>query len=169
MFPGTEEEELEELTVTRGEVTPPTTPNNEKRSGIVRRSPRAHAKNRSRLPRFQQECEKRGLPPSRLQEQIRKEERTSSVTSSPRLRPARDRREEVVGRDLRECFERLRAEAQLCPLDTCVKEAGKVGQEDQTTRSIEGSCGTTLSSTVKEPACRQCINMQIAEAFSVCG
>ena len=80
-----EEEDQKELAVTRGEVTPPTTPDRKRRAGILRRSPGGHAMNRARLLRFHQESEDRGLPRSRLREEIWREERTPSATSSPRL------------------------------------------------------------------------------------
>ena len=71
------EEEKQELTVVRGEITPPTTPTTERQIGSGKRSPAtAPARSQARLLEFHQECEKlRGLPPSRLQEEIREEER----------------------------------------------------------------------------------------------
>ena len=78
------------------------------------RSPRATAKNNARLLEFHQECEEqRDLPPSRLQDEIRREERTPSLASLPRLMGRG-----LVGLDLRKEFERLGAEAQHLPLDT---------------------------------------------------
>ena len=62
----------------------------------------------------------------------RRKERTLSPGSSPRLKPVRCRRGEVVGWNLREHLERLGAEAQKLPLATPhvgVREEEK--QEDQ--------------------------------------
>ena len=130
----------------------------------MRRSPGATARNRARLLEFHQECEKeRGLPPSRLQQEIRKEERTLSPGSSPRLKPARYMRGEVVGRDLREDIEKLGAEAQHHPLATPavgVKEEKEQEEKDQSTWYVEGSCGSTSTPTLQKLACRQHIHMQ---------
>ena len=71
-----EKKEEKELAVVRGEVTPPNTTNKNK-AGSVRRSPGATVRNRARLLEFHQEKE-RSLPPSRLPEEIRNEERTVS-------------------------------------------------------------------------------------------
>ena len=114
------EQEKTMLARVRGEVTPPNTPS---KAGSERMSPGATARNRARLLEFHQGgVEKRGLPPSRLMEEIRKEERTMSPGSSPRLKPAWRKRGEVVGtllgRDLREELERLGAEAQHQPPTT---------------------------------------------------
>ena len=74
-------EEEKELAVARGELTPPATPSKERKTGNVRRSPRGTARSKARLLEFHQECEeRRGLPPSRLQEEVRREERTLSPT-----------------------------------------------------------------------------------------
>ena len=101
-----------ELAVVRGEVTPPATPNKERHIGNVRRSPGATARNKARLLDFHQECEKqRGLPLSRLQEEIRREESTPSPASLPRLKPARLIGRELLALDLRKEFDRLGAEA----------------------------------------------------------
>ena len=83
----------ENMVIARGEITPHNYPIKEKKSGSFSRSPGAMARNRARLLDFQLKCEEeRGLPPSRLEEEIRMEERTLSVDSSPRLKPVRCRR-----------------------------------------------------------------------------
>ena len=109
------EEEKQELAVARGEVTPPATPSKERKIGNVRRSPGTTSRNKARLLDFHLECEEqRGLPPSRLQEEIRREERT-----------ARLRGEEWVGLDLRKEFERLGAETQHLSLTTAMEGTGR--------------------------------------------
>ena len=98
--------------------------------------------------------EQRGLPPSRLQEVIKKEEWTLSPASSPRLKPARLRGGELEGLNLGKEFERLRDEAQHFPLAPSrdgggeggeVKEAeGEREQEDQSSEFLaEGSVSKT--------------------------
>ena len=71
----------------RGEVTPPSTPNQRQEKGT--RSPGAKARSLARLLQFQQRlCREHGLLPSDLQGSRRWEERTPSTSpcSSPRLR-----------------------------------------------------------------------------------
>ena len=110
------------------------------------RSPRAQAKNVARLLSFQQKCEERGLPPSRLQEDVGREARS---VSSPRLKPARGVvGGEVKGIDLHGEFERLGAEAQLMP------------------GFGEGGCGSLQTIPLEESTCRQDITMQ---RLSECG
>ena len=155
-------EKMKKLVLARGEITPPNSPIKEKKSGSVGRSPGAMARNRARLLDFQLKCEEeRGLPASRLQEEIRREEKTPSPGSSPRLKPVRCGRGEVVGRDLREEFERLGAEAQHLPLaypPVGIKEEEE--QEDDYTWYGEGSCGLTTNPTFQKLACRKHIHVQ---------
>ena len=60
----------------------------------------------------------RGLPPSKLQKENRKEKRALSQASSFRLKPARCRDGEVVVMNLGKKFVRIGAEAQHLPLAT---------------------------------------------------
>ena len=113
------EDEKKELAISRGEVTPPSSPIKEIKVGSGRRSPGGTARKKARLLKFQQEFEQvRVLPTSRLQEKINKEEKTLSPASSPRLKPARVRGGEVVGKDLRKEIDRLGADEQHHPLAT---------------------------------------------------
>ena len=99
------EDEKKEMAVAWVEVPPTATPSKKKKNRSVKRSPRPTARNQARLLGFHQECEEqRGLPHRRLQEEIRREERTLSPASSHGLKPARPRTGEVVGKDLRKEF-----------------------------------------------------------------
>ena len=103
--------------------------------------------------------ELRCLPPSRLQEVIKKEEWTLSSASSPRLKPARLRGAELEGLNLGMEFERLGVEAQHLPLATPRdggEEEGEVKEEEEEDQSpgfLVGGCVSTTTPTPQELAC----------------